>query len=626
MASMDRENYRALVEQSPTMVWRSGRDAGCDYVNSRWLAYTGRALANELGEGWAECIHPDDAAASRALYLDHFARREAFEREHRMRRHDGEYRYVLDRGAPYHDADGVFAGFIGSCIDVDDRRRAEEVPGGVEFFEMSLDHLCVAGFDGYLKRVNPSWTRTLGWTEAELMARPSIDFVHPDDRAITLAARSDLSRGEPLRALTNRYLCRDGTYRWFEWRSVSDVRRAQVYAIARDLTVEREAREASEKLQRQLILADRMASVGTLAAGVAHEINNPLAYVIANLDMVAEGMRQLSAGPLAAQMGECIEMVVDAREGAERIRKIVRGLKTFSRSEEERRTVIEVRPVLELSIDIAFNEIRHRARLVKDYGEIPRVEADDARLGQVFINLLVNAAQALPDGGAASNEIRVVTSTDALGRAVIEVRDTGPGIAESVLGHIFEPFFTTKPVGVGTGLGLFVCHNIVTSLGGEITAANLTGRGAVLRVTLPAAVDRTQAAAGPSSPPEEPTGRRARVLVVDDERAVGVILARVLRAHDLTFVTTAREALDLVLSGKAFDVILTDLMMPAMSGMDLYDELARLRPEAAERMVFVSGGAFTPAALAFLERVPNERIEKPFAAAAVRSLVQRFVP
>lgn len=625
MTSLGCEEYRALVEQSPTMVWRSGLDAGCDYVNSRWLAFTGRTLAQELGEAWAESVHPDDVEASRALYLDHFARREPFEREHRLRRHDGTYRYVRDRGAPYHDADGAFAGFIGSCVDIDDRRRAEAVPGGVEFFEMSLDHMCVAGFDGYLKRVNPSWTRTLGWTEAELRSRPSIEFVHPDDRAMTIAARSLLKRGEPLRALTNRYLCRDGTYRWFEWRSVSDPVREQVYATARDLTTEREAREAREQLQRQLILADRMASVGTLAAGVAHEINNPLAYVIANLDMLGEEMRHVNAASVAAQMAECVEMVGDAREGAERIRKIVRGLKTFSRAEEERRTVIEVRPVLELSIDMAFNEIRHRARLVKDYGEIPKVEVDDARLGQVFINLLVNAAQALPDGGAEENEIRVLTSTDALGRAVIEVRDTGAGIPEEVLGRIFEPFFTTKPVGVGTGLGLFVCHNIIASMGGEITATNLPGRGAVLRVTLPAAVDRAHERPGPTEPPVAPPSRRARVLVVDDERAVGVILARLLRDHDVTCVTAAREGLDLLMSDEAFDVVLCDLMMPAMSGMDLYDELARLRPEAAERMVFITGGAFTQAALSFLERVPNERIEKPFAAATVRALVQRFV-
>lgn len=457
------------------------------------------------------------------------------------------------------------------------------------------------------------------------MATPSIEFVHPDDRAMTLSARSRLAQGEPLRALTNRYRCRDGSYRYFEWRSVAHVDRGLVYAIARDLTAEREAHAVQEQLQRQLILADRMASVGTLAAGVAHEINNPLAYVMANLDMVAEEIRRMAAGPFAAQMAECAEMADDAREGAGRIQKIVRALKTFSRAEEERRAVIDVRPVLELSIDMVFNEIRHRARLVKDYGDMPRVEADDARLGQVFINLLRNAAQALPDGDAGANEIRVVTSTDELGRAVIEVRDTGAGIAADVIGRIFDPFFTTRPVGVGTGLGLSICHNIITSMGGEITAANREVRGAVLRVALPPAEESAPDAAHPGALASAGPTRRARVLVVDDERAVGVLLGRVLREHEFTYVTTAREALDLLLSGRDFDVVLSDVVMPVMSGMDLYDELARTRPKAAERMVFIVGGTVTPAAVAFLQRVPNERIEKPFSAAALRALVQRFV-
>lgn len=143
--------------------------------------------------------------------------------------------------------------------------------------------------------------------------------------------------------------------------------------------------------------------------------------------------------------------------------------------------------MLELSINMAFDEIRHRARLVKDYGDAPPVEADDARLGQVFLNLLVNAAQALSDGGAGAHEIRVVTSTDAEGKAVVEVRDTGPGIAPEALERIFDPFFTTRPVGVGTGLGLSICHNIVTGMGGEITVASRPGHGTTFRVVLPAA-------------------------------------------------------------------------------------------------------------------------------------------
>jgi len=325
-------------------------------------------------------------------------------------------------------------------------------------------------------------------------------------------------------------------------------------------------------------------------------------------------------------MAEWTEMALESRHGAERIRKIVRGLKTFSRAEEERRTVIEVRPVLELSISMVFNEIRHRARLVKDYGETPLIEADDARLGQVFINLLVNAAQALPEGEIEANEIRIVTATDALGRAVIEVRDSGPGIPANLIGRIFDPFFTTKPIGVGTGLGLSICHNIVTSMGGEITVASKEGEGAVFRVVLPGVLDsrghETPAAAAVD---ETAPARRASILIVDDERAMGAALGHLLRDHDVTVVTTAKEALELLVSDKPFDIVLSDLMMPNMSGMDLYDELVRRGSPAATRMVFLTGGAFTTAAKTFLDRVPNVRLEKPFALTTLRQLVRKMV-
>jgi PAS domain S-box-containing protein len=484
--------------------------------------------------------------------------------------------------------------------------------GYVTFFEMSLDHLCVDGFDGYWKRLNPSWSRTLGWTAQEMMAVPLIQFVHPDDRDGVLNARSNLTHGQPLLGLTNRYRCKDGSYRWFEWRSVADVPRELVYAIARDVTAEREAAAELDRLRRQLMLADRLASVGTLAAGVAHEINNPLAYVCSNLDMLIE---QLA--------GEALQMAREAREGADRIRTIVRGLKTFSRSEAERRHTIDVIPVIELSINMANNEIRHRAQLVRDYGPIPPVEADDSRLGQVFINLLVNAAQAISDHDAERNEIRIITSTDTAGNAVIEVCDTGRGIPPDALEHIFEPFFTTKPAGVGTGLGLSICHTIVSAMGGQIVARNRPTGGASFRLTLPRAT--ATPAVAPPRPQPAPTTRRASVLVVDDDVSVATSLARQLRQHDVTSATSARAALELVHSGKKFDVILSDLMMPGMSGMELHAELERTAPDLAARMVFITGGAFTTAANAFLDRIENERLDKPFTGAEVRAAIERVL-
>ncbi len=624
MAPVDVEQYRALVEHAPTMVWRARADAEHDYFNATWLAFTGRLLEQEVGDGWEQGVYADDAKTRLAIFRDHFERRQPFETEYRLRRFDGVYRYVLDRGSPYTDAAGAFAGYIGSCVDVDERHTSE-------FFEMSLDNVCVAGLDGYFKRINPSWTRTLGWTAEELMAKPSIEFVHPDDRSVTMAGRERLRSGATLENLANRYLCKDGTYRWFEWRSVAHVDRGLVYAAARDITEQKraeerlgEARKVQEILHRRLIFADRMASIGTLAAGVAHEINNPLAYVTANIVLMIEALRTRQVASPSEQFSELSEIALDIQAGAERIRTIVRGLKTFSRAEEERRTVIDVRPLLELSINMAFNEIRHRARLVKDYGKIPLVEGDEARLGQVFINLLVNASQAIPEGASATNEIRIVTSTDAAGRAVIEVRDTGGGIPAGLVGRIFDPFFTTKPAGIGTGLGLSICHNIVSGLGGEITVTSAEGHGTTFRIVLPAAVAVREDAVAAASPAQAAVVCAA-VLVIDDEPAIGKVLRRVLSDHEVTVVTTAKQGLALLESGKRFDVVLTDLMMPEMSGMDFYDEVTRRFPGVAGRIVFVSGGAFTPRTNAFLDRVANERIEKPFDPQGVRAIVQRYI-
>jgi PAS domain S-box-containing protein len=389
--------------------------------------------------------------------------------------------------------------------------------------------------------------------------------------------------------------------------------------VFRDTREARRAKALQEAARTQMIAADRMIAIGTLAAGVAHEVNNPLAYVTANLDLIIEEVRGESAHEPPKRAAKLLEMVSAAREGATRVQKIVRGLKTFSRADEEHPITLNIEPVLELAISMVGNELGQRARLVRDYQPIPRVLADEARLGQVFINLLLNAAQAVPEGQFANNEIRVLTKTDSEGRAVVEIQDSGVGIAPAALGRIFDPFFTTKPIGVGTGLGLSISRNIVSAMKGEIAVSSEHGRGAVFRVVLPASLESVTL---PSMRVAKPVGTsRAAVLVVDDERQVGVVLARVLDGHDVTVLTKAREALSVLATGKHFDVILADLMMPEMSGMDLYEELSRHYPSAAERVVFMTGGVFTAAAQAFFDRVPNARIGKPFDPNKVRALV-----
>jgi signal transduction histidine kinase len=275
---------------------------------------------------------------------------------------------------------------------------------------------------------------------------------------------------------------------------------------------ESERHRTVTRLRAKLERSERMASLGTLAAGVAHEINNPLAYVLANLDELA---RELPAA--APGRADLAESALEARDGARRVRDVVRGLKAFSRAGSDRAPV-DVGEELETAIRIARNEIRHRARLEVDLGPMPTVAAGDRELGQVFLNLLVNAAQSIPDGAPAEHAVSVVGSTDGSGWARVEVRDTGVGIPARVLPRIFEPFFTTKPVGVGTGLGLAVAHGIVSAAGGRIEAESVEGRGSTFRVLLPPAGEVEDTRGERAEAPE-----RAGAARVEERRIPGAV-------------------------------------------------------------------------------------------------------
>jgi CheY-like chemotaxis protein len=301
----------------------------------------------------------------------------------------------------------------------------------------------------------------------------------------------------------------------------------------------------------------------------------------------------------------------------------VRDLKTFSRSDDDKRVPIDVRRVLDASINIAWNEIRHRAQLVRDYGDVPPILANESRLGQVFLNLVVNAAQALPVGMAATNEIRIRTRTDAEGRVVVEVTDTGPGIAQENLDRLFDPFFTTKPVGIGTGLGLWICQGIVNALGGEIRVRSEIGRGTTFSIDLPPAPASSDDSPA-SSKSDAPAGaRRGRILIIDDETPLAHVLATALYAeHDPVVTSSGREALALLARDDRFDTILCDLMMPDMTGMDVYEHLHAERPALAKKIVFVTGGAFTPRAREFLDGIENETVEKPFDMTRLRQILR----
>ena len=376
-----------------------------------------------------------------------------------------------------------------------------------------------------------------------------------------------------------------------------------------------------ERLRSQLLLADRMASVGTLAAGVAHEINNPLAYVIANLEFVAS---ELARTPKNAARDTMIEALEEAQQGGERVKAIVRDLKTFSRTDSDEIAAVDLHAVIESAINLVKNEIRHRARLDRDFAEIPKVRGHAGRLGQVFVNLLANAAQAITEGDAGKNLISVRTGVDQDGMVFVTIADTGCGIPPENVARVFDPFFTTKPVGEGTGLGLSICHALVMSFGGHIVVDSEVGLGSIFLVTLPAAGVEAARVKGVAPTKSASGARRGRILVIDDEVMIVRSLLRVLHHdHDVDTVTSAREGLERLESGQSYDLILCDLMMPDMTGMDLHAELRARHRALLEPIVFLTGGAFTQRAKQFLETAETPWIEKPVDMRALRELIQK---
>ncbi|MFL5346572.1 MAG: MASE1 domain-containing protein [Hyalangium sp.] len=376
-------------------------------------------------------------------------------------------------------------------------------------------------------------------------------------------------------------------------------------SIHRDVTATRE-------LRARLLAAERVAAVGTLAAGVGHEIQNPLAYLELNLD---GAVRHLGKGRTGAV--EALSNLREAQEGAERIRRIVQDLRMFSREGGEERKPVELHEVTTPAIRMMRHMLHTRAQLVEDYEPVPRVLASESRLGQVLLNLLINAAQAIPEGEPERHVVRIHTRTAPDGRAEVEVSDTGRGILPEVLPHIFEPFFTTKSTEEGTGLGLSICQQIVRVHGGELLVRSEPGKGSVFTVLLPAAPGQAtrpapQAREQPRAACCQDVKRRGRILIVDDEPRLAQSLRMLLEpAHDVVTATSGQEALALVSSGQRFDVVVCDLQMPGTTGMDIYARLHEQSPELARRLVFMSGGAYTPAASHFLRSVPNQVLEKP---------------
>jgi signal transduction histidine kinase/CheY-like chemotaxis protein len=371
--------------------------------------------------------------------------------------------------------------------------------------------------------------------------------------------------------------------------------------LVRDITQDHE-------VEARLRVAERLASLGTLAGGVAHEINNPLSYVIANVDYVVDALERLPSehiDPIGGQ--DVVQALQEIREGGRRIGSIVASLKNQARQEDMPASPADVNDAVESALRILDNQLRYKTGVALALGRIPLAIVNPQRLVQVVVNLLANALDAFPDRSSDQNLVRVGTRvTDDGDAVVLEVTDNGVGMLPDVRNRIFDPFFTTKAPGVGTGLGLYLSHQYVDAVGGTIDVESHPGKGTTFRVRFLAVEGSRDDEVEPMTTPLAPS----RILIVDDEPLVARSLARMLRGHELVLASDGEAALWECLS-RDFDLILCDVMMPRMDGSAFFAALKEHRPRLAARIVFMTGGAFTTETRAFLDAVPNAWVEKP---------------
>jgi PAS domain S-box-containing protein len=483
--------FRAVADAAPVMIWMSGTDKLCVFFNKGWLDFTGRTLEQELGNGWAEGVDREDFDRCLEIYVNSFEARQEFAMEYRLRRRDGEYRLVMDKGVPRFASDGAFLGYIGSCIDITEIKRAEDALGEERTFlrqviDTDPNFIFAKDREGRFTLVNQAVADAYGTTVEELVGKTDADF-NPNREEVESFRRMDL---EVMNTLQERFILEEhitdarGKVRWLQTvkRPIvgGDGSANQVLGASSDITRRKEAEAEIQRNRLELAHVTRVSTMGEMAASLAHELNQPLTAILSNAQAA---QRFLAANP--ANVDEMGEILKDIVEDDRRAGEIIRRMWTLVKKEELEFAPLDLGNVIGDVVMLAHSDaILHNIRVLREIDSgLPAVRGDRVQLQQVVLNLLLNAFDAMHDCPANEREIRVWAQWDGARMVTVAVRDKGTGLSRDKLDKIFQPFFTTKPDGLG--MGLSICRSIVEAHGGRLWAENNPDRGAIFYFTVP---------------------------------------------------------------------------------------------------------------------------------------------
>jgi PAS domain S-box-containing protein len=578
------EQYRLLVNQVPAVVYKGYPDWSLDCFDRKIEEITGY-LKEEFDSRritWRDLIFPEDMAQAKKAYIAAHKGDGSYITEHRIRKKNGEVRWIQSRNRIIYDSEGKADHTSGVFFDITEHKRLEEERD--RLFNMSMDMLCVAGFDGFFKQINPAWSKTLGWPARELLSRPYLDLVHPEDRVATAAAGERLKAGKPVIQFENRYQCSNGSYRWISWNSFPFPEEKLIFAVARDITEKRD-------MEKQFLEAQRMEAVGLLAGGVAHDFNNLLTTIMGYCDIML--LEQDQETTFSVYLKEIIKATSHGTS-------LTNQLLAFSRKQIMQPRVFDLNTILTDMDKMLHRLIGEDIDLVtNNSGEPGWVKADPGQIEQIIMNLVVNARDAMPQGGMLTIETKNVDLDEAYARrhmgvspgpyVMLAVSDNGLGMDAETLSHIFEPFFTTKRDSKGTGLGLATVYGIVQQSSGHIWVYSEPGQGTTFKIYLPQVAEHLETVKPVANAAITLQGRET-ILVVEDEVPLRELISKSLRKFGYQVLTAAlgSEALLICEEEKGpIHLLLTDVVMPHMSGRELVERLTPLHPEI--KVIYMSG-------------------------------------